>query len=161
MDFNFWAGIVIAAIISVPLSISANLYSDKVRWHLDRWRGLRLSKRMARELQHYHLVAALRSGDPVANAVLQLQNHEATRGLIMAFVAGGMLVGLATFRDEVAEYVPVWSIRTYAFMLSFSTIYLMVNSMFVHWRMRAIQRRIIQFDRYAAQIRSKWGDEVI
>lgn len=161
MDINFWSGIIIAAFISVPISIIANLYSDSVRQKLDRWKGIRLSKELAREIQRYRLVAALREGVPTETIQFQLRNHMVTRDLIIAFVNTGTLIIIAVFVREIEEFVPRLAIGLYCMIASFLTFFLMINAAFGHWRMGMTLRRLERFDVYVAKIRAKWGDSAI
>jgi len=64
MDATFWLNLLLPLVLSIPLSIMANIYSDPVREFIAKRRHIRLNKRCAREIRMHQWVLAIKRGDP-------------------------------------------------------------------------------------------------
>ena len=82
MDAVFWTGLLLGALIGLPISITANLWTEPVRELLHIRRRIRYSEKKSRELRRYFYVKALRDGDPTAKILLDMQLNDVTRALL-------------------------------------------------------------------------------
>lgn len=157
MDSAFWAGILIAAVISIPLSIFANIYTDTVRSFFVRWRGFRLNKQQSRELARFRYVEQLCSGDPVALAALQLDDGLATRNFVFGGVMAMELFFMAVLVERLKASVPSWVVFTFASVTASGAIILILTGWVQGMRVRLTRRRMANIKAYADAIQRKWG----
>lgn len=79
MDIVFWFGIAVGAMVGIPVSIVANLWTDPVRGFLSRRRTIRLSRNKHKELSSYYFVRRVIGGDEAAKAVLAFSSNTRAR----------------------------------------------------------------------------------
>ena len=161
MDFNFWAGIVIAAVVSVPLSIFANIYSDDVRKAIARFRGLRLAKREAKEASIYREVKAIQSGDVRANTDLILLDIRSTRRTIWAIIGAGEFMIVFAYFDSFSHFAPESLLFGIMLLITVAIVYFIVGAFFIDLRTAQIARRLRQFEAYEDEILDRWGADAL
>jgi len=132
MDAVFWMGLILGALISLPISIIANIWADPVRELLHKRRRIRYSKTRSRELRRYFYVKALREGDPTSRILFDIESTQASR--LDMFTILAMCCILVSF---VALGLP--NGRSYqAYILGFGGIFAALASELVSWRPRFI-----------------------
>jgi hypothetical protein len=157
MDWQFWVGLA----LGIPLSIAANIWTDRVRDFLDKRRTIRLSNKKSKEVQTYLYVRSLREGDATAKVMFDIGAINSLRELLFG------LFGLVTivFIVMAASDPKLSPYKTYIGYFSFFLIFLvtgfMTLSLIQYWRLLQIRRRLRWFREYENGIREKWGDDAI
>lgn len=161
MDTVFWTGLGLGALISVPLSITANLWTDKVRDYLDKRRKIRLSNRKSKEVRTYFFVRALVEGNPVAKVMFDMNVAESARMLLFATIAfvGIVFLALLSSDPRTVPYKPhmLWL----GYIVSAWAIITYLISSYLHLFNSQVERRTRRFKQYEDSIREKWGDDAL
>src|SRR5262245_5347162 len=63
MDFNFWVGIMLGVLLSIPVGFFVNLHTERVQRWLDSRRKVSRSRTLGRERKEFDRVVRLRT-DP-------------------------------------------------------------------------------------------------
>jgi hypothetical protein len=161
MDTVFWIGLGLGALISVPLSITANLWTDKARYLLDKRRRIRLSNKKSKEVRTYFFVRALREGDPTAKILFDIDAASSIRTLIFSAMDLTVLACLALVVSD-ARAKPYMSL-----LLGSAALLTVMGLGFCFWsimleaRLLTIRQRLRWFHDYETSIRVKWGDDAI
>ena len=163
MDTVFWSGLLIGGLFSIPLSITANIWTDAVRDFLDKRRHVRLSNKKWREVRTYFEVRALREGDPTAKTIFdyeQVDNIRAVIGMLLCLSMALPLIYIYVVREpqvkeHLAAYLSIWGFIGIIFC------YFSLYAAFLHWRALRIRIRLRRFHSYEDSIREKWGDDAL
>jgi hypothetical protein len=161
MDTIFWVGLGLGALVSIPISIAANLWTDAVRNFLDKRKRIRLSNKKSKEVRTYFFVRALREGDPTAKVLLDIDATFSNRSAIFAGMCLGalmcfLLVALHPIGKEHPFIILGTSLSFMVFLIGFHS-----WSMTLHWKLAQIRRRLMWFHDYETNIRVKWGDDAL
>jgi hypothetical protein len=161
MDTAFWAGIILGGLVSFPVAIVANLYSEQVREYLDRRRVVRLNRKRSSEIAVHERLLRLINGDPTQTLLHAEHQLMMIMSLLVLCMCYGFLFGLAYFRKPILIMVPKTAVEVAAIaLLLFSgTVSLLVLLIFSDYR--NTMRKIRRFSDYEAQIRAKWGEDAI
>jgi hypothetical protein len=162
MDTIFWVGLLMGGLLSIPLSIAANLWTDVVRGYLDKRRHIRLSNKKSKEVRTYFFVRALREGNPTAKVILDIESTLSNRAAIFTAICfGGLfsIIILVAANSKFAEYpkssfasAAIFAVAALAFHLA---------GMMLHFKLLQIRRRLKWFNDYETGIRVKWGDDAL
>ncbi|UFW91074.1 hypothetical protein BjapCC829_22050 [Bradyrhizobium barranii] len=158
MDSSFWLGIIAGALVGIPFSIAANLWTDPIRELIERRRHIRYSNRKSRELSRYHFVKDLHQGAPRARTLLEFEIFEATRAVMFFCVA--LLFTVCSFiwlqSPRAAEYYGAARYVNFFFLSVSMLSYAVVVS--TSQRLRQLRTRLIRFEEYEQAIYEKWSD---
>jgi hypothetical protein len=161
MDTIFWVGLALGVLISIPLSIAANLWTDAVRDFLDKRKRIRLSNKKSNEVRTYFFVRALREGNPTAKVLFDIDATFSNRSAIFTCMClGGLMCFLLVALHPKAREHPVIILCTFLAFAVFAMGF-HVWSMTLHWKLAQIRRRLKWFHEYEANIRVKWADDAL
>lgn len=161
MDWIFWLGLALGAAISFPVSVLANLWTDRAREYLGKRRQIRLSNRKAKEIATYLKIRAIVEGDPTVKAVFDLERLSATRSLLMAILGMSIIgIGFTVFLSPAFEEHKR-TVRIFLFVYLAMTGIVGLNSFYEHYLMVQIRSKLGRFREYENRIREKWGDDAI
>jgi CBS domain containing-hemolysin-like protein len=163
VDTSFWSGILVAALLSVPLSIFSNIYSDRVREFLEKRKRIRLSNKKARELQTYCLVKALREGDPTATTIFSIDQTLSNRMLILTCTSVGVSYAslLIYLTPLFSEHIPKQYFIAFMVVTGLGVMFFHYYSTVLHARLIQIKYKLMWFDDYEQKIRTRWGDDAL
>src|SRR5450631_3842969 len=157
-----WTSILIGALLTIPLSIFANLFTEPVRDYLDKRRTIRLSRKRSKEVQTYLFVRALMEGEPRAKVLLDINAGMASRAAtfsVLGFGAVSLVIFLHSSQPKIqAHPIPVAIMLLVGFIL-FAVMYFI--SMHLHTAQLNVGRKLRRFHDYENSIREKWGDDAI
>jgi hypothetical protein len=162
MDMVFWLGLGLGALISVPLSITANLWTDKVRDLLDKRRKIRLSNTKSKEVKMYFFVRTLREGDPTSRILFDEETNQSLRWLVFGmfcFLAMTFLV-MASLQPQVRQQSGA-ALIVFIYVLLVLCAVAVCWSLLMHTRTSMVRWRLRQFKTYETDIRVKWGDDAL
>lgn len=162
MDAIFWIGLGLGALLSMPISILANLWTDRVRNYLDRRRHIRLSNKKSKEVRTYFFVRALREGNPTAKVLLDIEATFFNRSAIfteLCFSGLFSMVVLLAANQKFIEH-PKLAFASIIFFAVFGLGFHFYG-MSMHLQLMRIRRRLKWFDEYETGIRVKWGDDAL
>jgi hypothetical protein len=161
MDTIFWVGLGLGALVSIPLSIDANLWTDAVRDFLDKSKRIRLSNKKSKEVRTYFFVRALREGDATAKVLFDIDATFSNRSAIFTGMClGGLLCFMLVALDPKAAEHPVIILGTFLSFAIFAAGF-HLWSMTLHWKLAQVRRRLMWFHQYETNIRVKWGDDAL
>ena len=167
MDTTFWMGIAIGAIISLFVSIMANLYTPRLRTFLDKRSELRLSNKKADELQDYALAKGVLNGLPLMIQKIETRRNLALRMMIYALaflvMATGFLVlvtALISLRAP-EDSVPSTLVFVFVNIVLFASMAAIASSVRMNRNVRDIIQKASNLEKYENDIRKKWGEDAI
>lgn len=157
MDWIFWMGLGLGALIGLPISIMANLWTDRVRDYLDQRRTIRLSKQMSKELSTYVYVRSLREGDPTSKAIFDIDTSQPGHMFTLhtsCLVMAGFFVFLADQSKLEAYRAPLAGM---ALLLIFLSLVSLASGFLLYREYQQIRRKLRRFEEYENSIREEWG----
>jgi hypothetical protein len=160
MDYVFWAGIALGAILGVAGSIIGNLWTDKVRSYLDNRRKISLSKTKSRELRRYYFAKALREGEPSSTIFYSLLQTYFIAAVSFLAVLVGFLIILFFVAKEPIVQQHFGIVRAIALWVCASGFLLLCVIQHLYIVLYKIWSRLRRFEQYESQIYEKWGDPV-
>jgi hypothetical protein len=164
MNAIFWIGTLVGAVVSLIVSIVANLYTPQIRAFLDKRSQLRLSSKKAEELLEYELSKAIFSGVPLAIQKLERRRDHATRMMlysVMFLLLSVALISLDTAANAKAD--AMLGHLTYiglCFMGVCFAAALMI-SVSISGSVGNLILKASDLDMYEKDIRQKWGEDAI
>lgn len=163
MDSIFWTGLLIGALLSVPLSITSNLWTDPVRDYLLKRRTLRLNKQKSKELEDHELAKGLRDGNALAMLTVQGYRDHATRMTLYSVLMIGLVSSFVTVGVTVAPDDP----RTFNVAFSAAVIVLLssgfalLSSAVTYSHVGQLVEKAHSLEEYVREIRAKWGGDAV
>jgi hypothetical protein len=141
---------IISLVLVVPLGIASNLLTPRLLAYLEKRKLIKSNRSKEQELANYKRVEAFKNGtrDRYPYYILL-----ATAAVISAVGLATCLVLLALKDWDVFDF-PGPLLLLFAFVLGIFAVLFMVI-------IAATARQIEQFEQYQAEIRKKWGDDVI
>jgi hypothetical protein len=155
LDIGSWLGIAFF-VLSVPLGIATNMLTPRFVSYLEKRKLIKSHRTKEQDLAAYRSIEAFKNGSrdkypayialAVASVICAIGC--ATCVLLLALKYGGLIEG-TILPSEPTVYL---SVSAFAFLV-FSVLFvgLIVST----------ARRIERFDEYKAEIRKKWGEDVI
>ncbi|UEM17025.1 MULTISPECIES: hypothetical protein [Bradyrhizobium] len=159
---SFWLGILCAAVVGIPFSIAANLWTDPVRGYLGNRQVAKLNQTRDRELRRYWYVRHIMAGSGQVLADLQFRQSYAIHGAVFAGLYYMMMLSIGFFA-YVGQKTEVLHSRTAAVVFIICTIgaaALAATSMLQMFNVLRIMRRVRNFTAYEQSIIEKWGEPV-
>jgi hypothetical protein len=157
MDWQFWIGLA----LGIPLSIFANLYTDRVRDYLDKRRTIRLSRKKSKEVRTYLYVRSLMEGHPGSKVLLDMDNSLVDRlttmwAFIYLLAAIAILFAFQPKFEVIQKPILIGAMA----VLLLSTV-LSIPLLIIHLDLTQTRRKVRRFSDYENSIREKWGDDAI
>jgi hypothetical protein len=159
MDPSFWLGIICGALVGMPFSIAANLWTDPIRAFIDRRRTIRYSSQKSSELEQYRFAEALREGDPTATLIFGIDRAFSIRLVVQSST---LLLGMGVFvvlRFAAASYIAPLTFKIALCILAAPTVWFLLQSYTSAFRLQQIKSRLAGFDEYERIIHERWGEE--
>jgi hypothetical protein len=157
MDTTFWVGIVIGAILSLVMSVLANLYNDRIKFAIEGRRRLSLMKKLEDELRTYRLIKDIREGKPEAYVILTTNQMQ----LIMLGILTILLLNFGLYTSAI-QVRPDSALNIIPKLFPS---FIVISSIFCLWlinsrikRLLAIRRKANHFEEYEKELKEKWGD---
>jgi hypothetical protein len=155
IETNFWGlvgivGVIVGLVLTIPLNIASNLLTPRVINYLEKRKLIKSNRSKEQELANYKRVEAFKNGTSDRYPYYILL---ATAAVISTVGSATCLVLLALQNWNVFDHLnPV--LLLLVFVLAVLAIMFMVV-------IAETARHIEQFEQYQAEIRKKWGEDVI
>ncbi|MCK1567488.1 hypothetical protein IVB08_26615 [Bradyrhizobium sp. 173] len=160
MDTAFWLGIGMGALVGIPISIVANLWTDPVRGFLDRRRTIQLSRQKDKELGNYYFARAILDGDEAAKAHLNFRQTFAVHSAVFSalYLLVGLMAGLGMYAGGYVEVLKLTFVKVLIMVWAIGGNYLAIHSIISFLNTWRVVLRLRNFSRYEASIIEKWGE---
>jgi hypothetical protein len=160
LDTAFWLGIGLGALIGIPSSIIANLWTDPVRGFLDRHRTIQLSRQKDKELRSYYFARAILEGDEAAKAYFSVRQTFAVQSAVFSalYLLVAIMTGLGIYVGGYTEVLKFTFAKVLILIWAIGVNYLAIHSMVSFLNLWRVVLRLSNFKRYEASIVEKWGE---
>ena len=161
MDTTFWISLLVPLLLSIPLSVIANIYSDPVREFVLKRRHIRLNKKRSREIRMHQRVLAIKSGDPTELLSLSYAQFLVMMMTVAAVGLSAAWVAWLVFRPQVLTHISeILFIIAYSFLVLVATAAQWLGAVLFN-DIRVTMLKVRRFERYEEQMKAKWGPDVL
>jgi hypothetical protein len=155
VDISIWLGIAFF-LLSIPMGIATNMLTPRFVAYLEKRKLIKFNRSREQDIAAYRSVEAFKNGSRDKYA-----SYIAMSALSVIFAIGGAtcVLLLALKYEPLSQDTPYFHQPT--FFLSFLTFVIFLLSFLFLAIIIGTARRIDRFDEYTAEIRRKWGDDVV
>lgn len=150
MDISTWISIA-ALVLVIPLGVATNLVTPKVVGHLEQRKLIKTHRTREQQISEYRRIEDFKNGVRDRYPFYILLSSVSIFFMLISFGVALLTFWLAM---HAADFMN--AVFSGAFAILFFTI-----SVVCLFAIPATARRIERFDDYTAQIRAKWGDDVV
>jgi hypothetical protein len=156
VDLGLWLSI-LSLVLVIPLGIASNLLTPRLVAYLDRRKLLRSHQTKEQDVAAYKRIEAFRNGTRdkysayIGLAVLSVNCAIGCAVCVLLLALGYGHLGTIIFGDINPAAMSLYLVAVLFFLLS--VLWLVVIA--------GTERRIQKFGEYTAEMRKKWGDDVV
>jgi hypothetical protein len=158
MDISTWLGVAFF-VLSIPTGIAVNLLTPRVVGYLEKRRLIKSNRTKEQDIAAYRSIEAFKKGTRDKYAA-----YVALAALSVIFTVGGATCALlwALNHGNLGETDPHAAFLTppAVFLPLLMALFFLLSALFLIIIV-ATARRIERFDEYTAEIRAKWGADVV
>jgi len=166
MDTTFWVTLAITAVLSLVMSVVANLYNDRIKEVIEHTKKLRLNKKRETELRTYRFLNGLKGGAPLAYLRVSVDQAGIVSGLLLGLImmVVGLLISLLLgFFEKIYDFTQLERIGFgAASLLPFAVgNFVFVSALWQRIYYRNLIKKLAHFEEYKKELTAKWGDTAI
>jgi hypothetical protein len=155
VDISVWLGVSFF-LLSIPMGVATNMLTPRFVAYLEKRKLIKSNRTKEQDIAAYRIIEAYKNGnrDKYASYI-----GSAVLSVIFALGGATCVLLLAVKYPNLGETVVLLNLP-HVFLLLLIILFVLLSMLFLIVILTTA-RRIERFDEYTAEIRKKWGDDVI